>query len=60
MCCALAQAGDIFASVKNKDAMKNTEYNVDAICSEISSDAFSALEGLIEDLGLEVTGISLG
>ncbi len=40
--------------------MRNTEYNVDAICSAISSDAFSALEGLIEDLGLEVTDVSLG
>ncbi len=38
--------------------MKNTEYNVDALSSVISSDAFSALKAIIDDLGLEVLEVS--
>lgn len=38
--------------------MKNTEYNVDALSTVISSDAFSALKGMIDDLGLEILEIS--
>lgn len=39
--------------------MKNTEYNVDALSTMISSDAFSALKDMIEDLGLEVLEVSV-
>lgn len=39
-------------------AMKNTEYNVDSLSNVISSDALSALVGLIDDLGLEVMDIN--
>ena len=56
----MAQAGVIFASRnKNNGIMKNTEYNVDALSTMISSDAFSALKDMIEDLGLEVLEVSV-
>jgi len=38
--------------------MKNTEYNVDSLSTMISSDAFSALKDIIDDLGLEVLEVS--
>lgn len=38
--------------------MKNTEYSLDTLGSVISSDALSALAGLIDDLGLEVMGVN--
>ena len=38
--------------------MKNTEYNLDALNSVISSDAsFEALLGLISDMGLEILDV---
>ncbi len=43
---------------KKTDTMKNTEYSLDTLGSVISSDALSALAGLIDDLGLEVMGVN--
>ena len=40
-------------------AMRNTDYNIDALGSFISSDAsLQALKDLIDDLGLEVEGVT--
>ena len=45
---------------KTKDtAMRNTDYNIDALGSFLSSDvSFQALKDLIDDLGLEVESIT--
>ena len=45
---------------KLKDkAMRNTDYNIDARGSFLSSDvSFQALKELIDDLGLEVEGVT--
>ena len=45
---------------KTKDTvMRNTDYNLDALGSFLSSDAsFQALKDLIDDLGLEVEGVT--
>ena len=41
------------------DAMRNTDYNTSALGSFLSSDAsFQALQGLIDDLGLEVEDVT--
>ena len=47
-------------SQKTKDtAMRNTDYNIDALGSFLSSDVtFQALKDLIDDLGLEVEGVT--
>jgi len=44
----------------NDTAMRNTDYNnIDTLGSFISSDAsFQALKDLIDDLGLEVEGVT--
>ena len=40
-------------------AMRNTDYNIDALGSFLSSDVtFQALKDLIDDLGLEVEGVT--
>ena len=42
---------------QNGTAMRNTDYNIDALGSFLSSDAsFQALKDLIDDLGLAVEG----
>jgi hypothetical protein len=39
--------------------MRNTDYNIDALGSLISSDAsLQALKDLMDDLGLEVEGVT--
>ena len=39
--------------------MRNTEYNIDALGSFLYSDVtFKALNDLIDDLGLEVEGVT--
>lgn len=39
--------------------MRNTDYNIDALGSFLSSDVtFQALKALIDDLGLEVESVS--
>ena len=45
---------------KTKDTvMRNTDYNIDALGSFLSSDvSFQALLDLIDDLGLEVEGVT--
>ena len=44
---------------QNGTAMINTDYNIDALGSFLSSDAsFQALKDLIDDLGLEVEGVT--
>ena len=47
-------------SQKTKDtAMRNTDYNIDALGSFLSNDvSFQALKDLIDDLGLEVEGVT--
>lgn len=43
---------------KNKDKMKNTDYNIDALSFIVSSeDSLSALLGMIDDMGLELTSV---
>ena len=44
---------------KLKDkAMRNTDYNIDALGTFLSSDtSFQALKDLIDELGLEVEGV---
>lgn len=43
---------------ENKVKMKNTDYNIDALGSIISSeDSLSALLGLIDEMGLELTSV---
>lgn len=45
-------------SQENASAMRNTDYNIDALGSFISSDAtLEALRGMIDDLGLEVEDV---
>ena len=40
-------------------AMRNTDYNIDALGSFLSNDvSFQALKDLIDDLGLEVEGVT--
>ena len=44
---------------QNGTAMRNTDYNIDALGSFLSSDVtFQALKDLIDDLGLEVEGVT--
>ena len=45
---------------KLKDkAMRNTDYNIDALGSFLASDtSFQALKDLIDELGLEVEGVT--
>ena len=45
---------------KTKDkAMRNTDYNIDTLVSFVSSDtSFQALKDLIDELGLEVEGVT--
>jgi hypothetical protein len=44
---------------QNDTAMRNTDYNIDALGSLISSDAsLQALKDLMDDLGLEVEGVT--
>ena len=44
---------------QNDTAMRNTDYNIDALGSIISSDAsLQALKDLMDDLGLEVEGVT--
>ena len=45
---------------KLKDkAMRNTDYNIDTLVSFVSSDtSFQALKDLIDELGLEVEGVT--
>lgn len=44
---------------QNGIAMRNTDYNIDALGSFLSSDvSFQALKDLIDDLGLEVEGVT--
>ena len=44
---------------KNGTAMRNTDYNIDALSSFLSNDvSFQALKDLIDDLGLEVEGVT--
>lgn len=39
--------------------MRNTDYNIDALGSYLSSDvSFQALKDLIDDLGLEVEAVT--
>ena len=39
--------------------MRNTDYNIDTLVSFVSSDtSFQALKDLIDDLGLEVEGVT--
>ena len=39
--------------------MRNTDYNIDALGPYLSSDvSFQALKDLIDDLGLEVEGVT--
>ena len=47
-------------SQKTKDtAMRNTDYNIDALGSFLASDtSFQALKDLIDELGLEVEGVT--
>lgn len=54
----LAQYASTFASETKTKDMKNTDYNLSALCSGISSDAFTALKEMIDDLGLEIEEIS--
>lgn len=43
---------------ENKVKMKNTDYNIDALGSIISSaDSLSALLGMIDDMDLEITSV---
>ena len=44
---------------QNGTAMRNTDYNIDALSSFLSNDiSFQALKDLIDDLGLEVEGVT--
>ena len=39
--------------------MRNTDYNIDTLVSFVSSDtSFQALKDLIDELGLEVEGVT--
>lgn len=59
MCAAVWHKLGISLHHKQKHSiMKNTEYSVDALSTVISSDAFSALKDMIDDLGLEVLEVS--
>ena len=38
--------------------MRNTDFDMDALSSFISTDSFSALKSIIDDLGLEIEDVA--
>lgn len=51
-------ASDLRITCKNVNIMKNTDYSID-LSTAISSESFLlALEEMISDFGLEITGVT--